>query len=127
MAKKIELDEIKRRLESRHDMKSDELDTLFNQSEEEIRKFYKQVLKAKSVKLLSDDADGEGKVAEDTYELPADKKAKLELAGKAQNEKAKKKFEAGAADLSHLPAAEQVTHEEAQEALRLLMEDEDKE
>ena len=123
MAKKLTIEEIKRRLKNRHNIESDELETLFNKSEDEIRAFYsKVVMRAKKFNTLKEEADGEGPIAEDTFELPPEKTEVIEKAEKRKKKirqaLEKESFEQGAAPLEHLPVEQRVTFEDTQQALR---------
>lgn len=124
MPKKLDLDEVKRRLKSRHDINPDELEVLFRRDEEAVFAFYrKTVMKMKKVNTLVEAADGEGKIAVDDFKLPPEKRALIKGAMKEKKEVAEKKketFQQGAADLSHLPEEQRVTYEETQKALEEL-------
>jgi hypothetical protein len=75
MSNEMPIEELKRRLMSRHGYEEDELDATFK-TEEELRKFYSEVvLKAGTI---TDEADDEGEWSDDDYELSATETEELE-------------------------------------------------
>lgn len=119
----LDIDEIKRRLKSRHDIQEDELNVLFKGDEAQIRDFYRNmVLSAQKLEDSDGDDSTDAPPGNDTYKLAPEYEAELKRHEKDKKKavKLKKKaaFNAGAADLSHLKPEEQVSFEEAQQAVK---------
>lgn len=121
MKQKLTIEEILRRLKSRHDINQDEIETVMGKGEDAIREFYKKtVLKAQKVTGLLDETDSkqDGPIPKDDYVLPDRLKAKVKSTRKAEAKKQNipdaKKL---AQDQKHLPKEERVSQDDIQQAL----------